>query len=55
MQDVTRAGLNKDVWDLLTTHLLASLHVCDTIEGLILAYYDSSSPSYGKIVIEINM
>jgi hypothetical protein len=38
--DVTRAGLNKDVRDLLTTHFLASPHVYDTIEGLILAYYD---------------
>ena len=34
--DVTRAGLNKDVRDLLTTHFLASLLVYDTIEGLIL-------------------
>ena len=34
--DVTRAGLNKDVRDLLTTHFLASLLVYDTIDGLIL-------------------
>ena len=26
--------------NLLTRHFLASLHVCDTIEGLILAYYE---------------
>ena len=35
--DVTRASLNKDGQNLLTTHFLASLHVCDTIEGLRLA------------------
>jgi hypothetical protein len=38
--DVTRASLNKDVRNLLTTHFLAFPHVCDTIEGLILAYYE---------------
>ena len=38
--DVTRASLNKIGRNLLTTHFLASLHVCDTIEGLRLAYYD---------------
>ena len=38
--DVTRASLNKDEQNLLTKHFLASPHVCDTIEGLILAYYD---------------
>jgi hypothetical protein len=37
--DVTRASLNKVGQNLLTTHFLASLHVCDSIEGLILAYY----------------
>ena len=39
MHDVTRASLNEVGQNLLTTHFLASLHVCDTIEGLILAYY----------------
>ena len=38
--DVTRACSNTIRRNLLTTHFLASLHVCDTIEGLILAYYD---------------
>jgi hypothetical protein len=38
--DVTRASLNKDGQNLLTKHFLASLHVCDTIEGLILAIYE---------------
>ena len=38
--DVTRASLNKDGQNLLTKHFLASPHVCDTIEGLILAYYE---------------
>jgi hypothetical protein len=38
--DVTRPSLNKVGQNLLTTHFLASLHVCDTIEGLILAYYE---------------
>jgi hypothetical protein len=38
--DVTRACWGKIGQNLLTTHFLASLHVCDTIEGLILAYYD---------------
>jgi hypothetical protein len=37
--DVTRASLNKVGQNLLTTHFLASLHVCHTIEGLRLAYY----------------
>ena len=53
--DVTRASLNKDGQNLLTTHFLASLHACDTIEGLRLAYMNSSGPSHGKIVIEINI
>jgi hypothetical protein len=35
-----RASLNKDGQNLLTKHFLASPHVCDTIEGLILAYYE---------------
>jgi hypothetical protein len=39
MHDVTRASLNKVGQNLLTTHFLASLLVCDTIEGLKLAYY----------------
>jgi hypothetical protein len=51
---VTRASLNKVGQNLLTTHFLASLHVCDTIEGLRLAM-NGSSPSHGKIVIEINI
>ena len=38
--DVTRACSNTIRRKLLTTHFLASLHVYDTIEGLILAYYD---------------
>ena len=38
--DVTRACSGEIGQNLLTTHFLASLHVCDTIEGLILAYYD---------------
>jgi hypothetical protein len=42
--DVTRASLNKVGQNLLTTHFLAFLHVCYTIEGLImariLAYYE---------------
>jgi hypothetical protein len=37
--DVTRASLNKDGQNLLTKHFFASLHVCDTIEGLRLACY----------------
>jgi hypothetical protein len=40
MHDVTRASLDEVVWNLLTKHFLASLHVCDTIEGLRLAYYE---------------
>jgi hypothetical protein len=40
MHDVTRASLNKDGQNFPTKYFLASLHVCDTIEGLILAYYD---------------
>jgi hypothetical protein len=40
MHDVTRASLNKIRQNLLTKHFLASLHVCDTIEGLILAYHE---------------
>ena len=38
--DVTRACSNTIRRNWLTTHFLASLLVCDTIEGLILAYYD---------------
>jgi hypothetical protein len=38
--DVTRACPGEIGQNLLTTHFLASLHVYDTIEGLILAYYD---------------
>ena len=37
--DVTRASLDEIGQNLLTTHFLASLRVCDTIEGLRLAYY----------------
>ena len=40
MHDVTRASLNKVGQNVLTTHFLASLLVCDTIEGLKLAYYE---------------
>ena len=40
MQDVTRACSGEIGQNLLTTHFLASLHVCDTIEGLRLAYYE---------------
>jgi hypothetical protein len=38
--DVTRACSNTIRRNLLASHFLACLHVCDTIEGLILAYYD---------------
>jgi hypothetical protein len=38
--DVTRASLDKIGQNVLTRHFLASLHVCDTIEGLRLVYYD---------------
>jgi hypothetical protein len=38
--DVTRACSGEIGQNLLTTHFLASPHVCDTIEGLILAYYE---------------
>ena len=38
--DVTRASLNKVGQNVLTTHFLASPHVRDTREGLILAYYE---------------
>ena len=38
--DVTRACPGEIGQNMLTTHFLASLHVCDTIEGLILAYYE---------------
>jgi hypothetical protein len=38
--DVTRASLDESGHNLLTKHFLASLHVCDTIEGLRLAYYE---------------
>jgi hypothetical protein len=38
--DDTRACSVENGQNLLTTHFLASLHVCGTIEGLILAYYD---------------
>ena len=37
--DVTRACSGEIGQNLLTTHFLASLRVCDTIEGLRLAYY----------------
>ena len=37
--DVTRACSGEIGQNLLTMHFLAFLHVCDTIEGLILAYY----------------
>jgi hypothetical protein len=40
MHDVTQASLNKDGQNLPTKHFLASPHVCDTIEGLILACYE---------------
>jgi hypothetical protein len=40
MQDVTRAGLDEDGQNLLTNRFLAFPHVCDTIEGLMLAYYE---------------
>ena len=32
--DVTRASLDEVVSNLLSRHFLASLHVCDTIEGI---------------------
>ena len=38
--DVTRARSGKTGQNLLTRHFLASLLVCDTIEGLRLVYYD---------------
>ena len=38
--DVTRASLDEIGQNLLTKHFLASLHVCDTIDGLRLAYYE---------------
>jgi hypothetical protein len=38
--DVTRACSGEIGQNLLTTHFLASLHVCHTIEGLRLAYYE---------------
>jgi hypothetical protein len=38
--DVTRAFSGEIGQNLLSRHFLASLHVCDTIEGLILAYYE---------------
>jgi hypothetical protein len=38
--DVTRASLDESGQNLLTKHFLASLHVCDTIDGLRLAYYE---------------
>jgi hypothetical protein len=38
--DVTRARSGEIGKNLLTRHFLASLHACDTIEGLMLAYYD---------------
>jgi hypothetical protein len=38
--DVTRACSGEIVRNLLSRHFLASLHVCDTIEGLMLVYYD---------------
>ena len=38
--DVTRTSLGKIEQNVLTRHFLASLHVCDTIVGLRLAYYD---------------
>jgi hypothetical protein len=37
--DVTQASLNKHGQNLLTKHFLAFPHVCDTIEGLMLAYH----------------
>ena len=37
--DVTRACSGEIGQNLLTTHFLASLRVCDTIEGLRLACY----------------
>jgi hypothetical protein len=37
--EVTRASLNNVGQNLLTKNFLASLHVCDTIEGLRLACY----------------
>ena len=52
--DVTRACSDEIGQNLLSRHFLASLHVCDTIEVLRLAM-DRSSPSHGKIVIEINI
>jgi hypothetical protein len=38
--DVTRACSGQIGQNLLTTHFFASLHVCDTIEGLRLVYYE---------------
>ena len=38
--DVTRACSAEIGQNLLTTHFLASLHVCDTIKGLRLVYYE---------------
>jgi hypothetical protein len=34
----------QDPTKLSARHFLASLHVCDTIEGLMLAYYDWFEP-----------
>ena len=50
--DVTRACPGEIGQNMLTTHFLASLHVCDTIEGF---YNVGWSPSHGKIVIEIKI
>jgi hypothetical protein len=41
--DVTRTSLDEIGQNLLSRHFLASLNVCDTIEGLILTYYDLTS------------
>jgi hypothetical protein len=38
--DVTRACSDEIGQNLLSMRFLASLHVCDTIEGLRLAYYE---------------
>ena len=38
--DVARARSGKIGQNLLFRHFLASLHVCDTMEGLRLVYYD---------------
>jgi hypothetical protein len=48
--DVTRASLNKIGQNLLTTHFLASLHVCDTIERLILVRVPHMAKLLSKLI-----